>query len=1084
MRVFRGVLLCAGILALTAGAANAQAIGSIFGKVTDPSGGVLPGVTVTVTGPALQQPLTATTTETGAYQFPSVPIGTFTVTFELSGFRKAARQNVVIDTGFNAQIDMKLAIGQVSEEVTVTAASPVVDTKKTTTGQVFNKEIFESIPTARDPWQIIGMTPGVTAGLNVGGSASGQQVGLSVYGTSANVQWNREGGSITDLSSNSSPAYFNFDSFEQIQVVTGGGDVSVQSSGLSINLVTKSGSNVFKGTAVGTFENDNMQSSNVSQELFNSGQNGFLSGNPIKKITNASVEYGGPIKRNRLWWWAAADRQDINAGVINFFDANAGSFCADLVAAQRQGSTALRELVTYDKLEDVQKCLSNDKTLIKNLEWKFNYQYNSANKFQYLFSSDNKYRNARGASATTLKEATTQQTSDKPWGFPLPQHSLTHTWIVTDRLVFNNQFTYVHGGFFLDYQDVPPQGDCLQSRYIGNTNYDDYLSGTRSNPDCLFNTQSLSNRTTGFSSRSLTASYQTDRHSWEAKSDGTYFLTNMLGGDHSLKFGVGWRRNPIRSYSHYSGGARASLQCVGNNSSNCGGGVQVPPGTATGYVANRVALFRDQLRNNDWWSYNGYIQDSYSRGRIRINGGVRYDWQTSKYLGGCVANNPIRPDLLPSQCEGETNQSTVLDLNTGNPILDANGNPVLTTIPSFANFAPRVSVIYDLRGNGKTSVRASYSLYYQTKITLADSLGGLFTTTSLTWGPNSGSGACPTTGSCWNDANLDGKVQASELIGTPTSSSARFDTTTGVLTPAGNAVSEDAQLARTREFITGLQHELIPNLAVGVEYIYRNYDHGTASYTAGYQPGAANFPLSQIYVGPIPFTDAASGTTGTYYEICATCVRPSGVGTVTITSLNYNVYHGFVMTANKRFSDRWMLNGSVTLQDNPQYTKHTTNPTGIEYFNGISTIRRYLVKVNGSYAAMWGINIAGNLNFNDGATRDRRINGPVTANGGLTASGTPATALSGATYDTIRFEAANAERLDATPLLDLGVHKVFSFRGGRNRVKVMADVFNVFNINTITNYTTNGENLSSTSYNAVSSIVPPRVFRIGAQLTF
>src|SRR6187397_31032 len=154
MRVFRGVLLCAGILALTAGAANAQAIGSIFGKVTDPSGGVLPGVTVTVTGPTLQQPLTATTTETGAYQFPSVPIGTFTVTFELSGFRKAARQNVIIDSGFNAQIDMKLAIGQVSEEVTVTAASPVVDTKKTTTGQVFTKEIFESIPTARDPWQI------------------------------------------------------------------------------------------------------------------------------------------------------------------------------------------------------------------------------------------------------------------------------------------------------------------------------------------------------------------------------------------------------------------------------------------------------------------------------------------------------------------------------------------------------------------------------------------------------------------------------------------------------------------------------------------------------------------------------------------------------------------------------------------------------------------------------------------------------------------------------------------------------------------------------------------------------------------
>ena len=97
--------------------------------------------------------------------------------------------------------------------------------------------------------------------------------------------------------------------------------------------------------------------------------------------------------------------------------------------AAARGIAALGEFVTYDKLEDVQKCLSNDKTLIKNIEWKFNYQLNASNKFQYLFSSDNKYRNARGASADTLKEATTQQTSDKPWGFPLPTHSATHTWI-------------------------------------------------------------------------------------------------------------------------------------------------------------------------------------------------------------------------------------------------------------------------------------------------------------------------------------------------------------------------------------------------------------------------------------------------------------------------------------------------------------------------------------------------------------------------------------------------------------------------------------------------------------------------------
>jgi len=321
-RVFlRAAVLAAGILAAWAGPAHAQALGSIFGKVTDASGGVLPGVTVTVSGSGLQQPLVATTSESGTYQFPSVPVGTYTVAFELSSFKKAVRPNVLITTGFSAGIDQKLEIGEMSEQVTVSSEAPVVDTKKVSTGAVFTADILEKIPTARDPWQIVNMTPGVQlSGYNVGGSQSGQQLTPSVRGSTANVQWNLEGGSITDLSSNSSSIYFNFDSFDQIQVTTGGGDVSVQSSGLAINLVTKSGSNVFKGTFNGTFENDKMQSDNVTEELFTAGANGFLSGNPLKKIATWSVEAGGPIMKDKLWYWGAVDRQDINVGVTNFFD--------------------------------------------------------------------------------------------------------------------------------------------------------------------------------------------------------------------------------------------------------------------------------------------------------------------------------------------------------------------------------------------------------------------------------------------------------------------------------------------------------------------------------------------------------------------------------------------------------------------------------------------------------------------------------------------------------------------------------------------------------------------------------------------
>jgi len=1048
-------------------------MGSIFGKVTDSTGGVMPGVTVTVSGTALQQPLTAVTGATGTYQFPTVPIGTFSVTFELDGFKKAVRNGIIITTGFSAPVDQKMEVGNKTEEVTVSAAPPVVDTKKTTTGATFTKDILENIPSARDPWQIINMTPGVQAGLNVGGSSSGQQVSLASRGTSANVQWNLEGGSITDLSSNSSPSYFNFDSFEQIQVVNGGGDVSVQSSGLSINLVTKSGSNVFKGSAVTTFENDAMQANNVTRELFNAGSNGFLSGNPLKKILVTSAEIGGPIKKNRLWFWGAWDRQDINVGVINFFDAGAGDFCSQLVAAQKAGSLA--GTVTYDKLQATQDCLKTDKTLIKDLQWKFNYQLNASNKFQYLFDSDDKYRNARGSSATVQIEASTQQTSDRPkgvglWGLPLPTHSLTHTLIATDKLVFNNMFTYVHGGFFLDYQDVPPQGDCAQTKYTGSKDLSSYDRPST----CLFNQQGRANRTTGVVDRSLgsssanissAGSYQTSRPSWEAKTDGTYFLTNTLGGDHSLKFGLGWRQNPIQTFTHYSGGARGVVQCANNSATQCGSG-PVAVGAGPGIVPYFAVVYRDLLVNNDWQTYSGYLQDSFSRGKLRVNGGLRYDWQNSKWLGGCVAANPLRPDLLPSFCESATST----DPKTGK------------ALAAFSNFAPRLSVTYDLFGNGKTSVHATYSYYYQTKITLANNLGALDDGSYYFWGTNASSGACSTTAGsgCWTDANHDTVVQINELTGTASPSNSRLQPD-GSITATGNTVDPSTKLARTREAIVGVQHELVSNLAVGVDYIYRKYDRGTRSYFSGYDP-STGVSLASIYNStPLTYTDATTGLSAPYYTVQQGAVNPSGLASVTFTDPAYQVYNGVDITLTKRFSNRWQANAAVTLQNNPNYNPDFafTNPTGLEFTsNGDSTIARYIIKLNGSYQAPWNVMLSANLNVNDGASRTVTINGPGGVYGGVRQTG----AAAQVTYNTLEFEKRGTTRLKPTSLLDLGAQKVVSFKGGKYRIKLMADAFNVFNINTITGYVSG--NRSLIGFTQPNALVPPRIFRVGAAINF
>ena len=163
-------------------------------------------------------------------------------------------------------------------------------------------------------------------------------------------------------------------------------------------------------------------------------------------------------------------------------------------------------------------------------------------------------------------------------------------------------------------------------------------------------------------------------------------------------------------------------------------------------------------------------------------------------------------------------------------------------------------MIYDLRGDGKTSVRASYSYYFATKITLANALGGLVTQPALTWG-NNASRAAP---AAPPRARRAGRTPTSTRSSRPTSSSAadvgstRFNMTTGIFAPAGNTVDPSAQIGRTREFITGLQHELIPNLAVGVEYVYRKYDRGTRSYIDRLSSRAAPmFPISALYTGPL-----------------------------------------------------------------------------------------------------------------------------------------------------------------------------------------------------------------------------------------
>src|SRR3954466_14535627 len=359
MRVKAIVLALVALLATSALASAQSQTGEIFGKAVDASGAVLPGVTVTLTAPNLLQPLTAVTSETGTYQFPRLEIGSYTVKFELTGFKTVVNEDVRVTVGFSAQINAQLGVSTVQETVTVTGQSPVIDTKDTGTKQTFTVEQLQGIPSARDPWVILQQTAGIAMDReNIGGNMSGQQSNyMSRGGNTTNNKWSLDGVDITDMSATgASPSYYDFDAFQEMTINTGGVDVTQQTGGVGINLVTKSGSDRFRGSSRFYVTDENFESQNINDNL---RKQGATSGNPIQNIKDYGVEVGGPIKTGRAWVWGSIGKQTVDVGVVGFYRPTPEC------QAFKTASVALAASIS-----DVNACLNTDRTLLQTTNLK------------------------------------------------------------------------------------------------------------------------------------------------------------------------------------------------------------------------------------------------------------------------------------------------------------------------------------------------------------------------------------------------------------------------------------------------------------------------------------------------------------------------------------------------------------------------------------------------------------------------------------------------------------------------------------------------------------------------------------------
>ena len=307
------------VASLVAVAASAQTVGagSILGKITDETGAVLPGATVTIKSPSLQLPqLDTLTAVDGSYRFLDVPIGTYRVQYKLSGFQTIVREDIKVSAGFVARLDIIMKVGALAETVTVSGISPIIDTTTTAGITSFSKETLETAPTTRAWAEVLAMAPGFRpASLDIGGDQlANQRVGIKNYGTSDQITPQIEGIN-TRQASGSAGFFYDYSSLEEAQIKAVGNDAEVALPGGAWNALVKSGGNDFHGRYFGAFENQSLQSDNLTDKLRAAG----VSNNTgMRTFRDFSGDLGGRLVRDQLWFYGAAHDQRNDKNLIGF----------------------------------------------------------------------------------------------------------------------------------------------------------------------------------------------------------------------------------------------------------------------------------------------------------------------------------------------------------------------------------------------------------------------------------------------------------------------------------------------------------------------------------------------------------------------------------------------------------------------------------------------------------------------------------------------------------------------------------------------------------------------------------------------
>jgi hypothetical protein len=965
-------LLTLAVVAALAGTAQAQVSGgSITGTAVDEQGGVLPGAIVTLQGVDVTQ--TATTDSEGRFHFLNLAPGPYKITVTLPGFTTIVRENIIVEVGRSVDLPIQMKIATLAEVITVSGASSVIDLKQTGTATNVTAEELTRIPTSRDPFAIMRSVPGVLVDrVNIGGNETGQQSNFASKGTRPqDAVWTLDGIVVTDMAATgASPTYYNFDNFEEIQVATAGQDIRQPTGGIGLNLIVKRGTNQFHGQARGYFDNDTLEGSNVPAELRALGINEDHADHN-KQISDYGGEIGGPIFRDKAWFYGSYSIQDVR------LVRRAGTFI--------------------------------DRTQLKNPDAKVNWQATDRDMIGFLYFDGFKIKDGRSPGVPgILFDAPTATFHQDNLYTSTPFNGL---WKLSDdRTIGSNnfvsgKFAYFNTGFILDPTgglNVPAGRDFTTSTSFGSVN-----QNNNKRPQIIVN------------------------------ADVDSFL-NGFGGSHDLKYGFGWRR------------AEATTTTVWP-----GDGVLAIENSPTDF---RAQVFRQAGGTNRVLYLDFYVGDTISMNRTTIDVGVRYDRQWGSALPSTTASNPAFPSVVPG----------VNFLGYGSPF-------------TWNTVSPRAGITYALDDARKTVARASYSRY-----------AGQLNTGSVGFANTSTTAGFATYR--WVDLNGDHLAQPNEvLLDQFLTAGGGFSPSNPTAAISANVIDPNLKPPITQSVVAGVDRELMPNLAVTVNYSYTRTSDLFGNFANAITPrvGVAPGPNGDYAPGPVLTGTLPNGTAysvPTFIPNAAKVTAGGGGFLLTTVPSYYTDYHGVEVSLNKRLSDRWM--GRVAFSYN-NAREHFTSLAGLYDTNGnpTRTLTEPLVD-GGQFAPQSGGSGSGNIYIN--AKWQFNVNGMYEAPHGIQVSAN-VFGRQGYPFPLFRQQSLGADsglQVLVTPAIDTfrypnlwntDARIARTFKAGAVNLRLIGDLFNVFNANTVL---VRNNNLLSPTFNQIAQNLSPRIFRAGVVIGF